>query len=380
MLANLLKDPALGPRIVPIVADEARTFGMASLFRQIGIYAPEGQLYEPEDAGSMLWYRESQSGQLLEEGINEAGALSSWIAAATSYSVHGLAMLPVYIYYSMFGFQRVGDLIWAAADQRCRGLLFGATAGRTTLNGEGLQHQDGSSLLVASTVPNCRAWDPAHAGELAVILDHAMRRMVTEQHDEFHYVTLMNESQPMPSLPAAVHGDLLRGMYRLAEVPAAVPRALVRLLGSGTLLREVQAAAATLAAEHGVSCEVYSVTSYSELARDARELQRLDRLQPLPQPRVSHLARLLAGDAPVVAVSDYVRAWPQLVAEYVGAPYVTLGTDGFGRSDTRPQLRAFFEVDAAQIVRAALVALVHAGRLDADVLAQAPAPVPPWSV
>jgi pyruvate dehydrogenase E1 component len=328
-----------------------------------------------------LWYRESQSGQLLEEGINEAGALSSWIAAATSYSVHGLAMLPVYIYYSMFGFQRVGDLIWAAADQRCRGFLFGATAGRTTLGGEGLQHQDGSSLLVASTVPNCRAWDPAHAGELAVILDHAMRRMVSEQHDEFHYVTLMNESQPMPSLPAAVHGDLLRGLYRLAEVPAAVEKARVRLLGSGTLLREVQAAAARLAAEHGVACEVFSVTSYSELARDAREMQRLDRLEPLgplAATRTSHLARLLAGNAPVIAVSDYVRAWPQLIAEYVAAPYVTLGTDGFGRSDTRPQLRAYFEVDAASIVRAALVALVHAGQLDAALPAATPLPTAPW--
>ena len=382
MLANLLKDPTLGPRIVPIVADEARTFGMASLFRQIGIYAPEGQLYEPEDASSMLWYRESQSGQLLEEGINEAGALSSWIAAATSYSVHGLTMLPVYIYYSMFGFQRVGDLIWAAADQRARGFLFGATAGRTTLSGEGLQHQDGSSLLVASTVPNCRAWDPAHAGELAVILAHGMQRMLVEQQDEFHYLTLMNENQAMPSLPAALHGDVLRGMYLLGSVAAAEPRASVRLLGSGTILREVQTAAERLAGEHGVSCEVYSVTSFSELAREARELQRLDRLDPLAAPRVSHLARLLEGDAPVVAATDYVRAWPQLIAEYVDARYVTLGTDGFGRSDTRPRLRAYFEVDAEHIVRAALQALgrdVREGRivgtaaLEAVVLSP-----PPW--
>jgi pyruvate dehydrogenase E1 component len=356
-LGNLLKDPTLGPRIVPIVADEARTFGMANLFRQIGIYAPEGQLYEPEDAATMLYYKETRDGQLLEEGINEAGALSSWIAAATSYSVHGLPMLPVYIYYSMFGFQRVGDLIWAAADQRCRGFLFGATAGRTTLGGEGLQHQDGSSLVVASTVPNCVAWDPAFAGEVAVILQHAMQRMLVEQRDEFHYLTLMNESYAMPSLPPEAHDDLLRGMYRLQafDVPGATQQ--VRLLGSGTILREVLAAAALLAAEHGVASVVYSVTSFSELAREARELQRQDRLAPLPAPRQSHVMRLLPGTAPVVAATDYVRAWPQLIAEYLDARIVTLGTDGFGRSDTREQLRRYFEVDAASIAAAALQAL-----------------------
>ncbi|WP_425258432.1 alpha-ketoglutarate dehydrogenase [Rubrivivax sp. RP6-9] len=356
-LGNLLKDPALGPRIVPIVADEARTFGMANLFRQIGIYAPEGQLYEPEDAAQMLYYKETRDGQLLEEGINEAGALSSWIAAATSYSVHGLPMLPVYIYYSMFGFQRVGDLIWAAADQRARGFLFGATAGRTTLGGEGLQHQDGSSLVVASTVPNCVAWDPAFAGEVAVILQHAMQRMLVEQRDEFHYLTLMNESYAMPSVPAEAHADLLRGMYRLQafDVPGAQQH--VRLLGSGTILREVLAAAQCLAAQHGVRCEVYSVTSFSELAREAQALQRLDRLEPLAAPRLSHVARLLAGSSPVVAATDYVRAWPQLIAEHVDARFITLGTDGFGRSDTREQLRRFFEVDAASITAAALQAL-----------------------
>jgi pyruvate dehydrogenase E1 component len=356
-LGNLLKDPTLGPRIVPIVADEARTFGMASLFRQIGTYAPEGQLYEPEDASSMLFYKETKDGQLLEEGINEAGALSSWISAATSYSVHGLTMLPIYIYYSMFGFQRVGDLIWAAADQRARGFLFGATAGRTTLGGEGLQHQDGSSLVVASTVPNCRAWDPAFACEVAVILDHAMQRMLVEQRDEFHYLTLMNENYAMPSLPAAARDDLLRGMYRLQTFGAADASLKVRLLGSGAILREVLLAAQRLAEEHGVASEVFSVTSFSELAREACELQRQDRLDPLPDARVSHLARQLAGPAPVVAATDYVRAWPQLIAEHVEARYVTLGTDGFGRSDTREQLRRFFEVDAASVVAAALQAL-----------------------
>ena len=360
ILGNLLKDPTLGPRIVPIVADEARTFGMASLFRQVGIYAPEGQQYEPEDRETMLYYRETKDGQLLEEGINEAGALSSWIAAATSYSVHGLPMLPVYIYYSMFGFQRVGDLIWAAADQRSRGLLFGATAGRTTLGGEGLQHQDGSSLLVASTVPNCVAWDPAFAGELAVILDHAMNRMLVQQQDEFHYVVMGNENHAMPSLPEQVRGDLLRGLYRLQSFGPAQAPVQVRLLGSGAILREVLKAAQMLRDEHGVVCEVFSATSYSELAREARELQRLDRSEPLPPGqgrRLSHVQRLLAGPAPIVAASDYVRAWPQLIAEYVDARLVTLGTDGFGRSDTRQALRRFFEVDAQAVVAAALEAL-----------------------
>jgi pyruvate dehydrogenase E1 component len=368
MMGNLLKDATLGPRIVPIVADEARTFGMANLFRQIGIYAPEGQHYEPEDAGTILYYRETTDGQLLEEGINEAGALSSWIAAATSYSVHGLPMLPIYIYYSMFGFQRVGDLIWAAADQRSRGFLFGATAGRTTLGGEGLQHQDGSSLVMASTVPNCRAWDPAFAGEVAVIMQHAMQCMLVEQRDEFHYLTLMNENYPMPSLPRAARADLLKGMYLHQRVEAAAARASVRLLGSGAILREVIKAAALLAQEHQVTCEVYSVTSFSELAREARELQRHDRADPLPKQRVSHLARLLEGNAPVVAATDYVRAWPQLIAEYVDARFVTLGTDGFGRSDTRLQLRRFFEVDANSIVQAALEALVREKALPLDAL------------
>lgn len=369
MFAGLLKDEALGPRIVPIVADEARTFGMASLFRQIGIYSPHGQLYEPEDAGSMLSYREAKDGQLLEEGITEAGALASWIAAGTSYSVHGLPMLPMYIYYSMFGFQRVGDLIWAAADQRVRGFLFGATAGRTTLGGEGLQHQDGSSLVMAAMVPNCRAWDPAFAGEVAVIMDHAARRMLEEQRDEFHYLTLMNENYAQPSLPDAAHADLLRGMYRLAAYPVAKPAGRVRLLGSGAILREVMAAAELLAADWQVAGEVFSVTSFSELARDAREADRAERLGGAPA--VSHVATLLAGNDPVIAATDYVRAWPQLIAEFVPARYATLGTDGFGRSDTRQQLRRFFEVDRHQVVLAALQALVREGALERGVLAQA---------
>jgi pyruvate dehydrogenase E1 component len=386
MVSALLKDAALGPRIVPIVADEARTFGMASLFRQIGIYSPLGQLYEPEDASSMLSYREARDGQLLEEGITEAGAVSSWIAAGTSYSVHGLPMLPMYIYYSMFGFQRVGDLIWAAADQRVRGFLFGATAGRTTLGGEGLQHQDGSSLVMAAMVPTCRAWDPAFAGEVAVIMDHAMRRMLEEQRDEFHYLTLMNENYEQPSLAPEAHADLLRGMYRLAQHPVEAPQGSVRLLGSGTILREVMAAAEFLASDWGVASEVFSVTSFSELARDAREVERINRLQPGAIDRVSQVERLLAGDAPVVAATDHVRAWPQLIAEYIDARYVTLGTDGFGRSDTRSALRRFFEVERHHIVLAALQALVREGRCERGVLADAVRryglatdAAPPWS-
>ena len=371
IVSALLKDATLGPRIVPIVADEARTFGMASLFRQIGIYSPKGQLYEPEDAASMLSYREARDGQLLEEGITEAGAISSWIAAGTSYSVHGLPMLPIYIYYSMFGFQRVGDLIWAAADQRVRGFLFGATAGRTTLGGEGLQHQDGSSLVIAATVPNCRAWDPAFAGEVAVIMDHAMRRMLEEQRDEFHYITLMNENYAQPSLPPEVHADLLRGMYRFSAHEPAEPRGKVRLLGSGTILREVIAAAELLATDWHIASEVFSVTSFSELARDARAVERSNRLEPGTIDRVSHVERLLSGRTPVVAATDYVRAWPGLIAEYIDARYITLGTDGFGRSDTRDALRRFFEVDRQHIVLAALQALARDGQCDRAQLVQA---------
>jgi pyruvate dehydrogenase E1 component len=355
LMSALLKDPALGPRIVPIVADEARTFGMANLFRQIGIYAPAGQQYEPEDAGSMLYYREAPDGQLLEEGITEAGALASWTAAATSYSAHGQTMLPFYIYYSMFGFQRVGDLIWAAADQRARGFLLGATAGRTTLGGEGLQHQDGSSHVMAAMVPNCRTYDPAFACELAVILDHGMRRMLERQADEFYYITVMNENYAQPSLPEGAADAIVRGMYRLGAHGDGA--ALVRLLGSGAILREVIAAAEMLAAEWNVASEVFSATSFSELARDAREAERWNRLHPAQAPRRSHVEALLAGDAPIVAATDYVRAYPQLVASYLRAPFTALGTDGFGRSDTRAALRGFFEVTREHIVVAALVAV-----------------------
>jgi len=370
LFSNLLKDKALGPRVVPIVADEARTFGMANLFRQVGIYSPLGQLYEPEDASSMLFYRETRDGQLLEEGITEAGALSSWVAAATSYSVHGLPMLPFYIYYSMFGFQRVGDLIWAAADQRARGFLVGATAGRTTLSGEGLQHQDGSSQLVAATVPNCRAYDPAFACELAVILDYGARQMMERHEDVFYYLTVTNENYPQPSLPAAAEADIIKGMYQCAshELDSAKR---VRLLGSGAILREIVAAGALLAEDWQVASDIWSVTSYSELAREARASERWNRLHPEQEPKLSHVQRCLAGDAPVIAASDYVRAYPQLIGSYIDARFIALGTDGFGRSDTRAALRRFFEVDRYQITLAALHALARSGALARSVVSAA---------
>ena len=371
MLGALLRDKSLGPRIVPIVADEARTFGMANLFRQIGIYSPVGQLYEPEDAKSMLSYHEATTGQLLEEGINEAGALSSWVSAATSYSVHGLAMLPFYIYYSMFGFQRVGDLIWAAADQRVRGFLLGATAGRTTLGGEGLQHQDGTSHIVAATVPNCRAYDPTYAYELAVIVDHGMRAMMELQLDAFYYITVMNENYAQPSMPEGVEEGIVKGMYRLAGYGVEEAACRVRLLGSGCILREVIAAAEMLFKDFGVASDIFSVTSFSELSRDARCVERHNRLHPLDEPTKSHLSQTLTGTAPIVAATDYVRAYPELIASHVRAPFVVLGTDGFGRSDARAALRDFFEVDRKHIALAALTTLVEHGFLDREVLTAA---------
>lgn len=357
MLTALLKDPEIGSRIVPIVADEARTFGMANLFRQIGIYSAQGQLYEPEDIGSVLYYREARDGQILEEGITEAGAISSWTAAGTSYSVNGLPMLPFYIYYSMFGFQRIGDLIWAAADQRTRGFLIGATSGRTTLGGEGLQHQDGSSHIVAATVPNCRAYDPAYAYEVAIIVEYGMRRMLDEQRDEFFYLTVTNENLAQPDLPQegnAAEG-ILRGMYRLR---AARKQAQVRLLGAGPMLREAELAADRLRDDYGVDAEVWSVTSFSELARDGRQAERA-RVLGLDAAPDADWVRTCLGDsnAPVVAASDYVRAVPEQIRAWVPAPYRTLGTDGFGRSDTRAQLRDFFEVSADWIVLHALDSL-----------------------
>ncbi len=362
MLGGLLKDPMLGPRVVPIVADEARTFGMANLFKQVGIYSSVGQRYAPEDIGSVLSYREALDGQILEEGISEAGAIASWTAAATSYSVHGVAMLPFYIYYSMFGFQRVGDQIWAAADQRARGFLLGATSGRTTLGGEGLQHQDGTSHLIAPTIANCKAYDPAFAGELALIVDQGMREMLVEQKDVFYYITVMNENYPQPSLPPGAAPGVIRGCYKFNSYQctsdgheAGEEQKSVTLLGSGAILTEVIKAAQELA-QLGLTVDVFSVTSWSELARDGRACQRLD-VAAGAGARQPYLCELLgASRGPIIAATDYVCAVPESVRAYVPASrrYVTLGTDGYGRSDTRAALRAFFGVDAASIVRLAL--------------------------
>ena len=365
MLGGLLKDTVLGPRIVPIVADEARTFGMANLFKQVGIYSSVGQRYAPEDIGSVLSYREAMDGQILEEGISEAGAIASWTAAATSYSVHGLAMLPFYIYYSMFGFQRVGDQIWAAADQRTRGFLLGATSGRTTLGGEGLQHQDGSSHLIAATIPNCKAYDPAFSGELAVIMDQGMRDMLLEQKDVFYYLTLMNENYAQPNLPPEVHAQVISGCYQFGTYTpnetaghSTKKSKYVTLMGSGAILTEVIKAAQALAAR-GIGAHVISVTSWSELAREAHavmtEPASAGQSNPADPATPFITAQLARTDGPIVAATDYVRAVPESIRAYLplGRTYQTLGTDGFGRSDTRSALRRHFSVDAASIEQAA---------------------------
>ncbi|HYL25031.1 MAG TPA: alpha-ketoglutarate dehydrogenase [Burkholderiales bacterium] len=371
LLAQLMKDPTIGKRVVPIVADEARTFGMQTLFRQFGIYSSLGQLYEPEDHEELLYYREAQDGQILEEGITEAGAISSWVAAATAYSAHATPMLPFYIYYSMFGFQRVGDLVWAAADSRARGFLVGGTAGRTTLAGEGLQHQDGSSHLAASTIPNCRAYDPCFGYELAAIIEDGARRMLEAQEDLFYYISVANENYAHPSAPADAAEGIRRGMYRLRE------GAQLQLLGSGPILREVIAAAELLAKDWSLSAGVWSVTSFTELRRDGMHAERARRYGTTATSWVEQC--LGPAQGPVIAASDYVRAVADLIRPYVPRQYVALGTDGFGRSDTRAALRAFFEVDARHICIAALAALdqrLAAAALDRygiDALAR-----PPW--
>ncbi|MES2563910.1 MAG: pyruvate dehydrogenase (acetyl-transferring), homodimeric type, partial [Pseudomonadota bacterium] len=350
MLSQLLRDAGLGKRIVPIVADEARTFGMQSLFRQVAIYSSVGQLYEPEDRDELLYYKEARDGQILEEGINEAGAMSSWIAAATSYSAHGVPMLPFYIFYSMFGFQRVGDFIWAAADSRARGFLIGATAGRTTLSGEGLQPEDGSSHLIASTIPSCCAYDPCFGYELAAIVREGARRMLQAQEDVFYYITVMNENYPHPAMPEGVEAGVLRGMYHL-KTGAQRNDADVQLLGSGTILREVLAAAQMLHDDFGITAQVWSVTSYTELRRDGMDVERWNTLHPTALRRVSYIEQCMSTTTgPIIAASDYVRAVPDLVRTWMPRRFVTLGTDGYGRSDTRLALRRFFEVDRIAMV------------------------------
>ncbi len=349
ILAALLRDKQIGRHIVPIVPDESRTFGMEGLFRQVGIYAPFGQLYQPQDSEQLMFYKEDAQGQILEEGITEAGSISSFIAAGTSYSAHGVPMIPFYIYYSMFGYQRVGDLAWAAGDQRTRGFMLGATAGRTTLNGEGLQHADGHSHVLFPVVPNVRAYDPAFSYELAAIIHDGLRRMAGEQEDVFYYVTLMNENYRHPPMPQGANEGILRGMYRLSSADAA----RVQLLGSGTILNEVLAAAELLDSDWGVPADVWSVTSFSELRRDGLEVERWNMLHPSEPPRESYVSQCLST-VPAVASTDYIRAFPDQIRQWVPGPYRVLGTDGYGRSDLRRALRRFFEVDRHHVVVAAL--------------------------
>ena len=369
ILATLLRDKHLGKRVVPIVPDEARTFGMEGMFRQLGIYSSEGQLYEPEDSDELAAYKESKSGQVLEEGINEAGAFAAWMAAATSYSTHQYTLLPFYIYYSMFGFQRVGDLAWAAGDLQAKGFLLGGTAGRTTLNGEGLQHQDGHSHVLAATVPNCISYDPAYAFELAVIIRRGLEHMYVEQAPVYYYLTLMNEAYQHPAMPEGVEADIVKGMYLLETLgEASAPK--IRLLGSGALLPEARSAAQRLVDDFGLQVQVYSVTSYTELARNVQDHRR-DVLLDGENVSVScHVSDLLNNndwsEAPVVAVSDYVKSLPEQVRSAIDSPFRVLGTDGFGRSDTREKLRAFFEVDRRFIQYSALSELVAAGHMQLD--------------
>jgi pyruvate dehydrogenase E1 component len=354
ILSTLVRDKELGPHVVPIVPDESRTFGMEGMFRQLGIFSQVGQLYTPQDADQLMSYREDKSGQILQEGINEPGAFSSWIAAATSYANHGVSMLPFYIYYSMFGFQRVGDLAWAAGDSRARGFLIGGTAGRTTLNGEGLQHEDGHSHIQAGLIPNCVAYDPAYAYELAVIVHDGLRRMLAEHEDVFYYLTVMNENYAQPAMPEGAEAGILRGMHLVAEAGDAK----VQLLGSGTILREVLAGAELLREDFGVESDVWSVTSYTELRRDGMEAERYNRLHPGAEPRTAFVEESLGmRNGPVVAATDYIRSLPDAIRPWVDAPFTVLGTDGFGRSDYRKALRRFFEVDRHHVAVAALHAL-----------------------
>jgi pyruvate dehydrogenase E1 component len=376
MLTKLLKDKEIGDLVVPIVPDEARTFGMESLFKQVGIYSSIGQLYEPVDRSQLLYYKEAKDGQILEEGITEAGSISSWIAAGTAYAAHGVNTIPFFIFYSMFGFQRVGDFIWAAADARCRGFLLGGTAGRTTLAGEGLQHQDGNSHTLALTVPTCRAYDPAYAYELAAIVEDGIKRMYIDGQDCFYYITVMNEQYDMPAMPSGrdIKDGIIRGLYpfRAAsakDVKAAKHRA--QLLGSGTILNEVVKAQAMLA-DYGVAADVWSATSYTELYRDGHAADRWNRLHPTEPQKVPYVTECLGGtEGVVVAASDYLKSQPDMISRWVGRPMVTLGTDGFGRSEDRESLRNFFEVDARYVVVATLSALQQQGAIDGKVVAKA---------
>ncbi len=373
-LAILLRDKKIRKHLVPIISDEGRTFGMEGLFKQIGIYSPVGQLYEPVDREHLMYYREAHDGQLLQEGISEAGGIASWMAAGSSYANHGIHMIPFFIFYSMFGFQRIGDFIWAAGDMQCRGFLIGGTSGRTTLNGEGLQHQDGHSHMAAANVPNCISYDPTFGYELAVIVQDGLRRMYQEDENIFYYITTMNENYAHPAMPEGVEDDIRKGLYLLRPGPekARKDTPFVQLLGSGTILNEVLAAAEMLEQDHGVLSDVWSATSLTELRREAADLARWNRLHPEDPPRQSHVEKRLAKrGGPLVAATDYVSAYADQIRAFVPEPFVVLGTDGYGRSDTRSRLRSFFEVDRYHITVAALKALSDSGTLPASTVTMA---------
>lgn len=371
ILSSLVKDKAIGKNVVPIVPDEARTFGMEGMFKTIGIYSSEGQKYTPHDAGQMMSYHETSTGQILEEGINEAGSMSSWIAAATSYSNHGVPMIPFYIYYSMFGFQRIGDLAWAAGDSQARGFMLGATAGRTTLNGEGLQHQDGHSHVLANTIPNCRTYDPTYAYELAVIIQDGMKRMYQDKENCFYYITLMNENYRHPDMPEGAQEGIIKGMY-LLEQGKSKKKNRVQLMGAGTILREVRAAAEILRSDFDVEADVWSVTSVNELTRDGQRAQRWNMLHPTDAPRKPYVAQQLEGrDGPVIIATDHLKTYSEQLRAFIPNDYTVLGTEGFGRSDSRAKLRFFFEVNSHFVVIAALKSLADQGKIKADVVAKA---------
>lgn len=371
VLSTLVKDKEIGHRIVPIVPDEARTFGMEGMFRQLGIYSSQGQIYTPHDAGGIMYYKEDEKGQILEEGINESGAMSAWIAAATSYSTNNVPLVPFYIFYSMFGFQRVGDLAWAAGDSQARGFLIGATAGRTTLNGEGLQHQDGHSHLIASTIPNCVSYDPTYAFEMAVIIQDGLRRMYELQENKFYYITAMNENYQHPEMPVGVEEGIIKGIYRLIKSKSKSKKR-VQLMGSGTILREVEAAVELLQDDWGVAADVWSITSANELRRDGLACERWNMLHPNETPKVPYITQQLqASSGPFIAATDYMKLYSDQLRPYIPGTFKVLGTDGFGRSDTRAKLRHFFEVNRYFVVLATLSALVEDGSLKADIVAEA---------
>ncbi len=370
ILSTLVKDSEIGKYVVPIVPDEARTFGMEGMFRQLGIYSSIGQLYEPQDSDQVMFYKEQKDGQILEEGINEAGSFSSWIAAATSYSTTGIQTIPFYIFYSMFGFQRIGDLAWAAGDSRARGFLLGATAGRTTLNGEGLQHEDGHSHLISATIPNCVSYDPCFAYELAVIIQNGLERMIQNQEDVYYYITIMNENYQHPDMPKNIEKNIIQGIYKFSESKLKAPK--IQLMGSGVILREVIEAAKILESEWKVSADIYSVTSFTELRREALDNERWNILNPDKKQKVSIIQEIISDqESPIVASTDYMKSYAEQIANFIPNKFISLGTDGYGRSDSREALRSFFEVDRYYIVIASLKALVDSKKIDKDMLTKA---------